>query len=81
VDGQRHGTEGDLTLPDGGRRRWAAGDPTARLLTVGAALLCAGVALGVGLTASGGGRVGAVLPLVVLAGLAVGVLALTRFAA
>ncbi|WP_431906734.1 O-antigen ligase family protein [Micromonospora carbonacea] len=81
MDGQRHGTESDLALPDGGRRRWAAGDPTARLLTVGAALLCAVAAVAVGLAATGGGRVGAVLPLAVLAGLAVGVLALTRFAA
>ncbi|MFJ6194726.1 O-antigen ligase family protein [Micromonospora sp. NPDC092111] len=71
---------GDPTLPGGGRRR-STGDAPGRLLTGAAALLCAVVAVGAGLAASGGGRVGMVLPLVVVAGLLVGLLALTRFSA
>lgn len=80
VDGQRHGTVRDAGPPDGARRR-PAGDPTGRLLTGGAALLCAVVAVVAGLAMTHGDRVGVVLPLAVVVGLAVGVLALTRFAA
>ncbi|MEU3456311.1 O-antigen ligase family protein [Micromonospora sp. NPDC006766] len=52
-----------------------------RLLTGLAALTCAGMAVGVGLSMSSGGKAAMVLPLAALGGVAVAVLALTRFAA
>ena len=51
-----------------------------RLLTGAAALLCAAVAVLAGLALSRGDRLGVVLPLAVVAGVVVGLLALTRFA-
>ncbi|WP_428965104.1 O-antigen ligase family protein [Micromonospora fluostatini] len=91
MDGQRHGAVRDPGTsggappdPAGGGPaavRRPAGDLTGRLLTGGAALLCAVVAVLAGVAMSGGNRVGMVLPLALAAGLIIGVLALTRFAA
>ncbi|MER7166914.1 O-antigen ligase family protein [Micromonospora sp. NPDC000207] len=91
MDGQRHGAVRDQETPDAPATRVddatrpaarrQVPDLTVRLLTGGAALLCAVAAVLSGVAGSEGDRVRMVLPLVLVVGLIVGVLALTRFAA
>lgn len=86
---QRHRPSGVLTAPApaasgpepaAGPRVRLAGNAPATLLTGLAALAAAGAATVAGLSFAAGDRVGAVVPLAAVLGLAVAVLAMTRFA-
>ncbi|GGM09554.1 MULTISPECIES: O-antigen ligase family protein [Micromonospora] len=71
----------DAAVGSGRPGRAVGRDPVGWLLTGGAAVLCAAVAVLAGLATGQGNPIGVLLPLVVATGLIVAVLALTRFAA